>query len=299
MVHKSVVPHEFTLNGKPYFALTAGDKTKPLMLFLHGFPEYSGAWTGLLPMLCQDYYCVAPDQRGYGRSWRPTDVAPYETRHLVADIGAMIDLFGGGHAACLVGHDWGASVAYATAIRWPDKIGRLVVINGVHPAPFQTALAAGGAQSAASQYINWLRAEGSEQKLAQDDFAQLFSLFSAHMDMRWLSGDTLLGYKAAWRDAQGLRAMVNWYRASPMVVAPVGQPLKASALPQWDPDHLRIRMPHLLIWGLRDTALLAQSRAGLETWCDSLKLVEIADGDHWVVHQQPQKVAAAIAGFLG
>jgi len=288
----------FSINGQSYNALIAGRKGAPLLLFLHGFPEYSGAWAEVLPKLAQDYFCVAPDQRGYGRSWRPWPVADYETHHLVSDVGAMIAQFGNGVAAGLIGHDWGASVAYAAAMRWPDRIKRLVIINGVHPAPFQASLASGGAQSVASQYITWLRGAGSQKALCKDDFAGLFALFGTTMDLSWLTPDRAKAYKAAWRDEAGLRAMINWYRASPIRVGVPGQPIPASDLAQWPVAQLRIRMAHLLIWGMGDTALLPEARAGLSDYCDDLRVVEIPEGDHWLIHQQPDNVAALIAGFM-
>lgn len=288
----------FDIGDQSYHALTAGASGAPLLLFLHGFPEFSGAWRGVMAQLSQSYFCVAPDQRGYGASWRPEGVGHYATKHLVADVLAMIEHFGNGRAGALIGHDWGASVAYATAIRAPAKIARLVILNGVHPAPFQAALARGGAQSVASQYIGWLRQEGSETALAKDDFAAMFALFSAKMDMDWLTPELAQDYKTAWRDEAGVRAMVNWYRASPLLVAKPGQPISPDALPKWDPEHLRIRMPHLLIWGMADTALLAESRAGLEDYCDELKVVEMPRQDHWLAHNKPVEIGAEIAAFL-
>jgi len=248
--------------------------------------------------LAEDWYCVAPDQRGYGASWRPEGVEHYATKALVSDVLGVIDHFGDGKVAALIGHDWGASVAYATAIRWPQRMARLVVVNGVHPAPFQKALASGGAQTAASQYITWLRQDGAEDRLAENDFARMFSLLSAKMDMSWMTAERLEYYKAAWRDAAGLRAMLNWYRATPLLVAKPGVPLPAESLPHWEIEALKVRMPHLLIWGVDDTALLPEARDGLEAYCDDLKIVDVDGADHWILHQKPERVAGEIHKFL-
>ncbi|MDQ7069782.1 MAG: alpha/beta hydrolase [Rhodobacterales bacterium] len=288
----------FEIDGQRYFARTTGDKANPLLLFLHGFPEYSGAWAAIMEDLQDRWFCVAPDQRGYGESWRPVEVEHYEMKHLSADVIAMIDHFGGGRAAGLVGHDWGASVAYATAMRAAAKIDRLVVINGVHPAPFQAALAAGGAQSEASQYIEWLRSDGSGDALARDDFAGMFGFFSAKMDMKWLSDELMAQYRVAWRDAAGVRAMVNWYRASTLLVADKGAPIAAEKLPQWKPEHLHIAMPHLLIWGRDDAALLPETTAGLGEYCADLTRIDLSGRDHWVIHQDPARISAEIRDFL-
>lgn len=196
--------HDFTLRewGAPGL---------PKVLMLHGFPEYGGAWDALATRLSDRFHCIAPDQRGYGASYTPEDVRDYSMGKLVSD---MVHLIGADGPVIVMGHDWGASVAYGLTTAQPDLVSHLIIANGVHPVPFQRAMAAGGAQSEASQYINVLRREGSEDVLAQDDFARLMQLFSAHMDMSWLQGDVLDAQKAIWRQS-GLRGMINWYRASP------------------------------------------------------------------------------------
>lgn len=287
----------FDIGDKRFHALRAGDPANPLLLCLHGFPEYCGAWADVMPHLADRFHVIAPDQRGYGQSWRGGDVADYAAKHLAADAIAMIDRLGGGRAI-LAGHDWGASVAYAVAMRAPERVSHLVIANGVHPAPFQRALAAGGAQSEASQYIEWLRAPGSEEALAEDDFARMFGLFSKHMNMGWLTEEKRRAFAAAWRDAEGVRGMVNWYRATPLKVAKPGAPLPEDALPPWDTAAMRITMPHLLIWGEDDRALLPASRAGLEDFCDDLTVRSFAGADHWILHQEPEAVAQTMQAFL-
>lgn len=290
---------EFDLNGKIFHALTAGTPGKPLLLFLHGFPEYCGAWAKVMPEFAEGYYCVAPDQRGYGGSWREGDVSDYAAKHLAADVLAMIERFGKGRCAALIGHDWGASIAYACAMRAPDgMIERLIIANGVHPAPFQKELAAGGDQSASSQYIEWLRKPGSEKKLAENDFERMFALFSDKMDMSWLTDDLRAEYHSAWRDESGVRAMINWYRATPLLVAQPGKPVAPEKLPAWNPADLRITMPHLLLWGMNDTALRPETRDGLAQYCDDLTVKEHDTADHWILHQQPEWVADQINIFL-
>lgn len=279
------------LDGKPFFVRHWGTPGAPRLLMLHGFPEYSGAWHDLAPLLAERFHCIAPDQRGYGQSWRPSDVAQYKTSLLVSDMVALI----GDDPVYLLGHDWGASVAYALSIGHPELVRKLVIMNGVHPAPFQRELAKGGPQTDASQYIHFLRREGSEEILAADDFARLTGLFSAHMGMEWLTGETLAGYKAAWRDAQGLRGMVNWYRASPLRLGAPGETIEGL---RFDPARLQIRCPHLLVWGTDDTALLPAATEGLEDYAPDLTRVDIAGADHWLHHQKPNEVAEAILNWI-
>ena len=280
-----------TLNGQPFYVRRCGDPALPHLLLLHGFPEYGGAWDELSALLAPHFHCIAPDQRGYGRSWAPGDVSAYATSELVGDMVALI----GDRPLTVLGHDWGAAVAYGLAMFRPELVDRLIVMNGVHPAPFQREIAAGGAQTEASQYIHFLRREGSEDILAADGFAKLKSLFSAHMEMGWMQGARLARYKTAWGRPGRMRGMVNWYRASPLRVGVPGEPL--TDIPSLPSEKLRVHCPHLLIWGTEDTALLPETTDGLEDYASNLTRVEIAGADHWLHHQKPREVAEAILSW--
>lgn len=282
-----MTPRWFSINENTFFARTWGDPNLPTLLMLHGFPEYSGAWEPLARELDSQFYCVAPDQRGYGQSYCPPDVKAYRTGVLAADMAGVIEELG---APCIViGHDWGAATAYGLAMFFPQLVSRLIILNGVHPVPFQTAMAAGGAQSEASQYINFLRSEHAEEQLKADDFAKLQKLFSANMNMTWLSGQTLEDYKTEWSRPGRLTGMLNWYRASPLRVAEPGHPLTDIA--PMDPKRLQVKCPHLLLWGTNDTALLPESRAGLESFAQELDIRELDNADHWLHHQCPDVLA--------
>nr|WP_319949413.1 alpha/beta hydrolase [uncultured Shimia sp.] len=290
---------EFDVQGQQYHAMVAGDPKAPLMLCLHGFPEYSGAWADVFPYLEAHFYCVAPDQRGYGQSWKPSEVAQYSMPHLVSDAAAMIAHFGQGRAAAaVVAHDWGASVGYALAMRYPQLLENLVVVNGVHPVPFQRALASGGAQTKASQYILALRKAGTAEALAKDEFRMLWEFFGKHMDMSWMTPEKRAQYMQAWGDAAGVQAMLNWYCASPLRVARPGHPLAADAMPEFDVSRLQVSMPHLVLWGARDVALLPETREGLGDFCTKLVSVDIQNADHWILHQEPEIIADEIRAFL-
>ena len=281
-----------TLQGQPFHIRHWGDESLPKLLMLHGFPEYGGGWKTLAPYLAGRFHCIAPDQRGYGQSWAPAEVSAYKGSALVGDIAALID----GAPVTVLGHDWGAAVAYGLAMFRPELVDRLVILNGVHPVPFQRALAAGGAQSRASQYFHFLRAEGAEGKLAADDYALLSTLFSAHMDMSWLHGDIRAEYLREWAREGRLKAMLNWYRASPLKVAYPDEPL--TDLPVFPVEKMQVCCPHLLIWGMEDTALLPETTAGLEDFAGDLTRVEIAGADHWLHHQKPAEVAGAILNWF-
>lgn len=278
------------LNGNPFFIRRWGDPALPPLLMLHGFPEYGGAWADLAPYLAEQFHCIAPDQRGFGQSWAPDDVSQYATSALVGDMATLIEQTGA--PLTVLGHDWGAAVAYGLAMFRPGLVSRLMIANGVHPVPFQRAMAAGGAQSAASQYINFLRRDDSHDLLAADDFARMKQLFMAKMDTGWLTEAHKQDYLREWSRPGRLKTMIHWYRASPLRIADPGTPL--TDLPALPLDRLMVRCPHLLIWGDKDTALLPVATEGLEEFAPDLTRVTLPDLNHWLIHQDPQAVANAI-----
>jgi epoxide hydrolase 4 len=282
------------LNGNPFHYLEWGNADAPVLLFLHGFPEYGAAWTEVAERLADSYRCIAPDQRGFGQSWAPAAVEAYEMRELVGDMAALIGTLA--DQVIVVGHDWGAAVAYGLAMFRPELVSGLVILNGVHPGPFQRELAAGGAQTSASQYIRFLRAEGSEDKLSAGDYEGLMRLFSARMDLSWLTPERLELYKAEWSRPGRLQAMINWYRASPLQVANPGEPL--TGLQVLRKDRLQVRCPHLLIWGDDDTALLPACIEGLEDYAADLTVHHVSGADHWICHQKPEVVAGLIRSWI-
>lgn len=282
------------IDGAPTRVLISGPEDAPPLILLHGFPEMAQAFTALMEAL-PGYRCIAFDQRGFGISRNPApDLKGFAMPTLLSDLRAVADALGHRRFA-LLGHDWGAAVAYAAAFALPDRVERLIVMNGVHPICFQRALSAGGAQSAASGYIDWLRADGVEQALRADGFARLLSLFAANMDMDWLQGETREIYLREWARPGAVEGMVSWYRVSPVEVAAPGKP---RPLPDWARADLRVTMPHLLLWGANDTALLPEATEGLEAFCDDLTRVTLADCDHWLHHQRPEAVARAITNWL-
>ncbi|MEP4198879.1 MAG: alpha/beta hydrolase [Aliishimia sp.] len=276
----------------PIFARHWGDESLPRLLLLHGFPEYSGAWEELAQRLKHKFHCIAPDQRGYGQTGGPDDVSAYTTSSLVKDMLHVID----DKPITVLGHDWGAAVAYGLAMSKPDLVQKLIIANGVHPAPFQREMASGGPQSVASQYILSLRRAGSEDHYAQDNYARLQTLFSAKMDFDWFCGEKRAQYLTEWSRPGRLKTMIHWYRASPLKVAVPGEPI--TDLPELPKDRLMIRCPHLLIWGAGDTALLPESTKGLEEYAPILTRITIPEADHWLAHQKPDEMATAILNWV-
>lgn len=286
-----------SLNGHATRVYARGDGG-PACLFLHGFPEHGGAWSEIFEHM-DGFQCFAPDQRGYGVSYKPDDVSEYATGKIARDAFALIDALELDRVH-IVGHDWGASVAYALVFSRDPRIASLTIANGVHPVPFQRAIATGGAQCTASQYMNWLRNPKSEEVLAANGFEKLAGLFAENMDMSWMTGERLEEYKAAWGDVDTLRCMVNWYRATALVVGTPGKALRPDEIPDMPRDRLMVTVPHLLIWGDGDTALLPESTDGLEEFCTAGLIRSTVPGtDHWLCHQEPEAVASMIREFVG
>jgi pimeloyl-ACP methyl ester carboxylesterase len=282
------------VNGIELDTRALGEPGAPLLLFLHGFPEYSGAWDEVLPA----FHAVAPDQRGYARSSKPEGLEAYRVKQLVRDVLGLGEQLSPGRPFALVAHDWGASVAYATAIAAPHRIAKLVVINGVHPGPFQRALVEDEAQRAASAYMHYLRDPRAEERLSANNFEKLLGMLSRFGPQPWLTPAKCAGYLEAWSPPGALTGMLNWYRASPLVVPHPGEAVDPAKVMKLDPAQLRVRMPHLVIWGMDDRALLPVARATLSDYCDDLTVREIPGADHWVVHQRTADVIRHLRAFL-
>jgi pimeloyl-ACP methyl ester carboxylesterase len=286
------------VNGVDLHVRAIGDPAAPLLLFLHGFPEYSGAWDEVLPAFAASFHAVAPDQRGYALSSKPEGVEAYRVKHLVRDVLALGDRLSPGRPFAVVAHDWGASVGYATAIAAPTRISKLVVINGVHPGPFQKALVEDEAQRQASAYMHYLRDPRAEARLSANDFEKLLGMLSRFGPQPWLTAEKQAQYIEAWSPPGALTGMLNWYRASPLLVPHPGEAVDPAKLLKLDPAQLRVRMPHLVIWGMDDRALLPVSRATLADYCNHLAVREIEGADHWVVHQRTDEVIGHIRDFI-
>jgi pimeloyl-ACP methyl ester carboxylesterase len=282
-------------NGIRLHYASAGQRDKPLVLFVHGFPEFWYEWQAQLEVFGEDYFAVAPDLRGFNLSDMPADRAAYKPRHIVEDL-RLLAAHLGHEKFVLVAHDWGGAIAWNLAIALPQLLHKLVIINAPHPYLFLKALATDPAQQKASEYMNWLRADGSEVALAKDNFALLENFFKGlgQTNTGWFAGPLRERYHAAW--ARGLVGGVNYYRASPLHPPTEDQPgpLKLKV----DPADFMVRVPTRVIWGEQDKALPKSLLDGLDAFVDDLQLVRIPEGGHWIVHEQPERITSLIQEFL-
>lgn len=306
------LPHGITLSCR-----AAGTRGRPVLLFLHGFPEGAFVWDPLLEYFAQPehggYRCVAPNLRGYERSSAPPDVKDYRAKFLVQDILALIDSECGSASlaaplaaplAALVAHDWGGAVAWNLANQHPERLAKLVIINSPHPGTFLRELQSNPAQQAASTYMNELIQDNAEAVFGANQFEKLLNVLSAsHTDAHhtprrpaaaWLTEQVKQDYRQLWQ--HGLRGGLNYYRASPLRPPRAGDPA-ASAI-QLPPEALRIARPTLVIWGQQDHALLPCLTDGLADYIADLTLVPLPEATHWVVHEAPERVKQEISDFL-
>ena len=290
-----MLKHEFAdVNGVRLHYARAGQGK--LILFVHGFPEFWYAWKDLLPEFGRDHLAVAPDMRGYNLSSKPADVTDYAVPHLVDDLRALAKSLGH-EKFILVAHDWGGGVAWSLGIHHPECLEKLVIINAPHPALFERELNRNPAQQAASQYMLLFRSPKAEATLAANNYAFLVdAVLTRGLKKGHFTEDDRQAYLTAWSQPGALTGSLNWYRA-----AGIGPPTKADAKahsfePSAGPS--KVNVPTLVIWGEKDQALVKENLDGLEEYVPDLTVRRIADGTHWVIHEQPALVAAHIREFL-
>ena len=269
-------------NGVTLHAVEAGPEDGALLVLLHGFPEFWYGWhETVVPLANAGYRVVVPDQRGYNLSETPPSVSDYRIDALARDVVGLIDAYGR-ETAAVAGHDWGAAVAWWLALGHPDRVSELVAVNVPHPNVFERALRTAWDQRLKSWYMlafqlpilpeavasagNWrLAARALRETSAPDTFSD---------------GD-LRRYRRAWSRDGAFEAMVNWYRAA--------------GRDRSDAPRTTVTVPTLVIWGARDRFLARRLAGESVDRCVDGRLLTIDDASHWVVHEHPHRVAAAIA----
>lgn len=273
----------------------AGDPANPPVILLHGFPESHRTWRHQIPVLAERHFVIAPDQRGYAGSSKPDGVENYAADRIAADLFALADALGVDRFT-LVGHDWGGAIAWMAALREPKRVARLVIINAPHPQVFQRKLFDDLGQRRASQYIRFFRdteLDRAPDKTALEQF--LLSLFGEHLQVTVTPEEKAI-YLDQWSQPGALTAMLNWYRATQIVVPAVDEDLPR---PAWIDGPFPLQpQPTLVIWGMRDRGLLPSLLDGLETLIPDYTLTQVRDGGHFVPWEKPEEVTAALVEWL-
>jgi pimeloyl-ACP methyl ester carboxylesterase len=293
-----VLHDEFVdVNGVRLHYVVAGEG--PLMIFLHGFPEFWYQWKPQLAEFSRDHRVVALDMRGYNLSAKPDGTEPYEIHHLVEDVSALAKKLGA-RKFVLVGHDWGGVVAWAFALYHPDELEKLVVINAPHPSVFDRELKENPAQQLASRYMIAVRDPAAVNNLVVNNYDPLSKLFLADglRDGR-LTDEDRDAYLKAWSQPGALESALNYYRAAH--VGPPDPATHAAANGNYTPD-LRstvVKVPTLLIWGMQDRYILAGNLSGIGAYVPDLTVKLVPDASHWISHEKPGQVNGFIREFVG
>ncbi len=261
-------------NGVKIHYVTQGEG--PLIVLIHGFPDYWYTWRQLMPELAKRNQVVAIDQRGYNLSDQPKGVENYTMDKLVADVVSVVDHFGQPKAT-IIGHDWGGAVAWTFAMTYPEKTDRLVVLNLPHPHCLARELATNPKQRANSAYARGFQMAGAHKIVAPGMLVGFVSDAASREK-----------YIAAF-ERSSIEGMLNYYKAN--------YPREPYKMPESDPTP--VQSPVLLIHGLKDKALLPGALNDTWQYVDNeLTLVTIPDADHWVHHDAPDRVNRAIACWL-
>jgi epoxide hydrolase 4 len=271
------------------------------MVFLHGFPEFWYEWKNQIAEFSRDHTAVAPDMRGYNLSSKPTDLAAYQMPQLVEDVRALTAQLlksAGGTKFTLVAHDWGGVVAWVFAAQHPEMLDKLVIVNAPHPTIFGRELRENAAQQQASQYMLMFRGPEAEATLSGNSYALLIStVLGAGLKDGTVTEADKAAYVDAWSQPGALTGGLNYYRSSgigpPASAAAPSQATTTASIPPFI-----IRVPTLVIWGEKDTALLSSNLNGLDQVVPTLTIRRVPEGTHWVVREKPAEVNRLIREFI-
>lgn len=277
----------FTSDGVRLHVSEAGPAEGPPVLLLHGFPEFWRGWRHQIPALAEaGYRVLVPDQRGYNRSDAPPRVADYDLSRLAADVTDLLNAFNIDRVR-LVGHDWGAIVAWAVAAWHPDRVHSLAILNVPHPRVFQRTLVSNLDQLRRSWYIAFFQIPRlPEWLLSRNDHDALIRMMVGSGRTDTFDADDLSAYRAAWHRS-GVGPMIHWYRAAARRVLTGGRSV----------GHIEPKT--LVIWGKEDIALPYEMAAPSVAMCDRGRLEGIPDATHWVQHDAAERVNRLLLAHWG
>jgi pimeloyl-ACP methyl ester carboxylesterase len=258
-----------------------------LVILLHGFPEFWYGWRKQIPVLSRNYRIVAPDMRGFNLSDKPQGVSQYKIDILAKDIAELIQKLGGGKAI-LVGHDWGAAVAWTVASLYPDLLTKLVIINVPHPAEMRKALIGLNlAQWARSYYMFLFQLPWLPEWFIGRDTARVFTKTFARFSPSGTapSETEIQEYVKAYRQPGALTATINYYRA-------------AMRYPFHLDTSVQLPMPVLMLWGEQDKALGKELTLNTKQYCKNLEVIYDPTSGHFIQYDNPELVNEKLLAFF-
>jgi pimeloyl-ACP methyl ester carboxylesterase len=288
-MHAELAPRHRVIvtNGVRLHAVEAGPEGGPLLILLHGFPEFWYGWhRQIAPLAAAGFRVLVPDQRGYNLSEKPKKVAAYGLDILARDVLGLID-DAGAAKAYVAGHDWGGAVAWWLGIRYPERIERIVLLNIPHPAVMRRALLKDSRQRKKSWYMFFFQLPWfPERAFSADDFTPAIKSLQRTSRPGTFGEADLALYREAWSQPGAVRSMIHWYRAA----------LRAQPKLAGSP---RVRVPTLLLWGAQDTALGREMAQPSIDLCDDGRLEFLEEASHWIQHEEPERVCREMVGFFG
>ncbi|WP_044248281.1 alpha/beta fold hydrolase [Chondromyces apiculatus] len=285
---ESKLSHRYTeRNGVRLHYVEAGEG--PLVVLLHGFPEFWYSWRHQIPALvAAGFRVIAPDMRGYNLSDKPAGISAYTMEELTADIAALIRASGEARAAAVVGHDWGGGIAWGFAMHYPQLLDKLVILNAPHPERLLRAFGT-ARQLRKSWYMFFFQLPKLPELLIQrNDFELPRSFFKKDMQRPdAVSEDDLARYLEAWRQPGAFTAAINYYRA---IFLPSS--LRAAHNPP------RVDTPTLVIWGEQDSVLGSELATPDPAAAPNVRVTYLPDAGHFVHYDRPEKVNEHLLAFL-
>ena len=277
--------HWFERAGVRLHAVTAGPQNGPVAILLHGFPEFWYSWRKQIePLALAGYRVVVPDQRGYNLSDKPRTLQAYELTELVSDVVGIMDQLGQDRIY-LAGHDWGAAVAWATALDYPQRLRKLAIVNVPHPSVMLKVLRRNLRQMLRSWYIAFFQLPRlPEQFFSRNNFSGgIASLVGSSIPGTFSEEDLEL-YREAWSHPGTVTGMINWYRAFGRHRPKLSE--------------TQIHVPTRILWGTRDRFLLPEMAQESARYCDAAEVTYFPDNTHWLQHEQPNAVTAALVEWF-
>jgi pimeloyl-ACP methyl ester carboxylesterase len=264
-------------------AVTAGPNDGPAVVLLHGFPEFWYGWRKqIAPLAEAGLRVIVPDQRGYNQSSKPPHVRDYRLRELTADVIAIADQIGR-EKILLVGHDWGAAVAWNTAMRYPGRIEKLAILNVPHPAVMLRFLKTNPRQMLRSWYMLFFQIPRLPELLFLRNGERTLLRTSR---TGTFSPEDLDRYREAWGRPGAVTAMINWYRAL------------LREIPDRAAVETRVSVPTRILWGKQDRFLMSAMAAESLKYCDHGELFELPEATHWIQHEEPERVNQLLIEFF-
>ena len=274
------------VNDLTQHVVVAGNPEDPLVILLHGFPEFWYEWHDYIePFVDAGYRVLVPDQRGYNRSEKPAGIRPYRITELSQDI---VDLIATENrdSAHVIGHDWGAAVGWDLALRHPDTVDRLGIINVPHPTVFERVLRSNLRQLRNSWYMFFFQLPRfPEWCIGRNDYDFLVTAMREGARSETFSESDFERYRRAWAEEGALTAMLNWYRAL----------LRHSERPPRE----RVQAPTLIVWGEHDQALVPEMAPKSLDYCEEGTLERFSQATHWISHEYPDRVSTLLLDHLG